>query len=177
MVGVLHRVLGWSLASIFEEYRIFSSPKERFVDQQFIECWEMTLPTNHPLHPNRSVQQRRNSNSNDAAEYANESKWVDSNNTAGIVDDKAAHLLNPEANDQLLKKEAKNAAAAAAAARIVALGEPPATTTHASLHQPHSDRTLMHSNASGGSATLARSFAHHQHTQSQPNLAAFANTR
>lgn len=39
LVGVLRRLQRWSLALIFDEYRKFAAPKERPVDQQFIELY------------------------------------------------------------------------------------------------------------------------------------------
>ena len=42
LVGVLRRLQGWSLAIIFDEYRKFAAPKERSMDQQFIELYDQT---------------------------------------------------------------------------------------------------------------------------------------
>lgn len=42
LVGVLRRLQRWSLALIFDEYRKFAAPKERPVDQQFIELYNET---------------------------------------------------------------------------------------------------------------------------------------
>lgn len=39
LVGVLRRLQGWSLTIIFDEYRKFAAPKERPMDQQFIELY------------------------------------------------------------------------------------------------------------------------------------------
>ena len=39
VVGCVRKCMKWSLASIFNEYRRFSHPKERFLDQQFIELY------------------------------------------------------------------------------------------------------------------------------------------
>ncbi|OBA18064.1 hypothetical protein METBIDRAFT_80143 [Metschnikowia bicuspidata var. bicuspidata NRRL YB-4993] len=40
LVGVLRRLQGWSLTIIFDEYRMFAAPKERPMDQQFIELYD-----------------------------------------------------------------------------------------------------------------------------------------
>ncbi|CAK7896585.1 inositol phosphatase Siw14p [[Candida] anglica] len=40
LVGVLRRLQKWSLTIIFDEYRKFSAPKERPMDQQFIELYD-----------------------------------------------------------------------------------------------------------------------------------------
>lgn len=42
LVGVLRRLQRWSLTSIFDEYRKFAAPKERPMDQQFIELYDET---------------------------------------------------------------------------------------------------------------------------------------
>lgn len=39
LVGVLRRLQKWSLTIIFDEYRKFAAPKERPMDQQFIELY------------------------------------------------------------------------------------------------------------------------------------------
>lgn len=39
LVGVLRRLQRWSLTIIFDEYRKFAAPKERPMDQQFIELY------------------------------------------------------------------------------------------------------------------------------------------
>ncbi|KAJ3270690.1 hypothetical protein HDV01_007514 [Terramyces sp. JEL0728] len=40
LVGCLRKVQHWSYVSIFEEYRMFSHPKSRSMDQQFIELFD-----------------------------------------------------------------------------------------------------------------------------------------
>lgn len=40
LVGVLRRLQRWSLTIIFDEYRTFAAPKERPMDQQFIELYD-----------------------------------------------------------------------------------------------------------------------------------------
>lgn len=40
LVGVLRRLQKWSMAIIFDEYRKFAAPKERPMDQQFIELYD-----------------------------------------------------------------------------------------------------------------------------------------
>lgn len=47
LVGVLRRLQGWSLTIIFDEYRKFAAPKERPMDQQFIELYDLTELTRH----------------------------------------------------------------------------------------------------------------------------------
>ncbi|WPK26288.1 hypothetical protein PUMCH_003637 [Australozyma saopauloensis] len=42
LVGTLRRLQGWSLTIIFDEYRKFAAPKERSMDQQFIELYDQT---------------------------------------------------------------------------------------------------------------------------------------
>lgn len=42
LVGVLRRLQEWSLTIIFDEYRKFAAPKERPMDQQFIELYDET---------------------------------------------------------------------------------------------------------------------------------------
>ncbi|KCV71539.1 hypothetical protein H696_02475 [Fonticula alba] len=41
LVGLLRRYLRWSHTSICREYRLYSAPKERAMDQQFIELFDM----------------------------------------------------------------------------------------------------------------------------------------
>lgn len=42
LVGILRRLQKWSLTIIFDEYRKFAAPKERPMDQQFIELYDET---------------------------------------------------------------------------------------------------------------------------------------
>jgi len=49
LVGVLRRVCGWSLSSIFAEYELFSFPKSRYLDRQFIELFTLTIPNDHAI--------------------------------------------------------------------------------------------------------------------------------
>ncbi|RLV87240.1 Tyrosine-protein phosphatase SIW14 [Meyerozyma sp. JA9] len=42
LVGVIRRLQRWSLTIIFDEYRKFAAPKERPMDQQFIELYNET---------------------------------------------------------------------------------------------------------------------------------------
>jgi len=42
LVGVIRRLQNWSLTLIFDEYRKFAAPKERPMDQQFIELYDDT---------------------------------------------------------------------------------------------------------------------------------------
>lgn len=39
LIGILRRLQNWSLTIIFDEYRKFAAPKERPMDQQFIELY------------------------------------------------------------------------------------------------------------------------------------------
>ncbi|WVN89936.1 uncharacterized protein L203_105166 [Cryptococcus depauperatus CBS 7841] len=41
LIGCIRRLQAWSLTSIFDEYRRFSMPKSRAVDQQFIDLFDM----------------------------------------------------------------------------------------------------------------------------------------
>ncbi|TPX59039.1 hypothetical protein CcCBS67573_g09113 [Chytriomyces confervae] len=41
LVGCIRKIQHWSYTSIFEEYRRFSHPKSRTMDQQFIELFEL----------------------------------------------------------------------------------------------------------------------------------------
>ncbi|KAJ3125595.1 Tyrosine-protein phosphatase dsp1 [Nowakowskiella sp. JEL0407] len=42
LVGCTRKMQHWSLTSIFDEYRRFSSPKSRSMDQQFIELFDVS---------------------------------------------------------------------------------------------------------------------------------------
>ncbi|GFZ52345.1 Tyrosine-protein phosphatase SIW14 [Saitozyma sp. JCM 24511] len=42
LIGCIRRLQSWSLTSIFDEYRRFSSPKSRAVDQQFIDLFDIS---------------------------------------------------------------------------------------------------------------------------------------
>lgn len=42
LVGIIRRLQRWSLTIILDEYRKFASPKERPMDQQFIELYDLT---------------------------------------------------------------------------------------------------------------------------------------
>ncbi|WWC73742.1 uncharacterized protein I206_107714 [Kwoniella pini CBS 10737] len=41
LIGCIRRIQSWTLTSIFDEYRRFSSPKSRAVDQQFIDLFDL----------------------------------------------------------------------------------------------------------------------------------------
>lgn len=41
LIGCLRKACSWSLSSILDEYIRFSAPKSRFMDQQFIELFEV----------------------------------------------------------------------------------------------------------------------------------------
>ena len=71
LVGCFRRLCGWSLTAIFEEYRIFSAPKQRFVDQQFIELFEYTreLRAQHARYEQRkreAIREQKNASSDQA---------------------------------------------------------------------------------------------------------------
>ena len=171
MVGILRRVLDWSLASIFEEYRVFSSPKERFVDQQFIECWEMTLPTTHALYEIIKERLSKSATNRRGSILGPDGKFFDSSVTPRLSEELAGHIVNPEANERRREREAKNAAAAAARAEM------PPTLAHAAsvLHMNHPQSTNSNHQAQSNVSTPAstiqvvRTLGHH-HTQSQPTL-------
>lgn len=40
--GLIRRLQNWSFTLIFDEYRKFAAPKERPMDQQFIELYDDT---------------------------------------------------------------------------------------------------------------------------------------
>ena len=40
-VNVMNQIQGWSLSSILWEYRLYAEPKPRFMDQQFIELFDI----------------------------------------------------------------------------------------------------------------------------------------
>lgn len=52
LVGVLRRLQKWSLTIIFDEYRKFAAPKERPMDQQFIELYNETDIVNYSTERN-----------------------------------------------------------------------------------------------------------------------------
>jgi len=41
VVGVLRRLQGWALTPVLAEYRMFANPKERVMDQMFIELFDV----------------------------------------------------------------------------------------------------------------------------------------
>lgn len=40
-MGILRRLQGWALTPVLAEYRMYASPKERFMDQMFIELFDV----------------------------------------------------------------------------------------------------------------------------------------
>lgn len=40
-MGILRRLQGWALTPILAEYRMYASPKERVMDQMFIEIFDV----------------------------------------------------------------------------------------------------------------------------------------
>ena len=59
LVGVYRRTCGWSLASVFEEYRRFSEPKERQMDQQFIELFDTSEAVEEAKKREREDRKKR----------------------------------------------------------------------------------------------------------------------
>lgn len=54
VVGCFRRTQRWALTSVVEEYRRYSAPKNRFMDEQFIELWNprmMELPPSCLIRP------------------------------------------------------------------------------------------------------------------------------
>ncbi|ORY48740.1 hypothetical protein BCR33DRAFT_714459 [Rhizoclosmatium globosum] len=49
LVGCIRKIQHWSFTSIFEEYRRFSHPKSRTMDQQFIELFELRNVVADPM--------------------------------------------------------------------------------------------------------------------------------
>ena len=41
LIGCFRKIQQWSLTAIFDEYRRFAEPKPRFLDQQFIELFDI----------------------------------------------------------------------------------------------------------------------------------------
>lgn len=50
LVGCLRKVQNWSHTSICDEYRRFSEPKARVLDQQFIELFDVSTVTYDPRY-------------------------------------------------------------------------------------------------------------------------------
>jgi len=42
-MGILRRLQGWALTPVLAEYRMFASPKERVMDQMFIELFDLEI--------------------------------------------------------------------------------------------------------------------------------------
>jgi len=40
-MGILRRLQGWALTPVLAEYRMYASPKERVMDQMFIELFDI----------------------------------------------------------------------------------------------------------------------------------------
>jgi hypothetical protein len=40
-MGILRRLQGWALTPVLAEYRTYASPKERIMDQLFIELFDV----------------------------------------------------------------------------------------------------------------------------------------
>jgi hypothetical protein len=40
-MGILRRLQGWALTPVLAEYRMYASPKERVMDQMFIELFNL----------------------------------------------------------------------------------------------------------------------------------------
>ncbi|WVF68470.1 hypothetical protein IAT40_003237 [Kwoniella sp. CBS 6097] len=74
LIGCIRRLQSWSLTSIFDEYRRFSSPKSRAVDQQFIDLFDIAPVWEQVTRPSRSnTNTNTNTNTNrDGAEAGGE---------------------------------------------------------------------------------------------------------
>lgn len=158
MIGILHKALGWSLSAIFDEYRVFSTPKERFVDQQWIESWQMDLPQEYREYLQQQHDLRQAGGSGGAIDAT-----TDAAGRPLLLppSPESKFLLNPEANEQPPTKQKEKAARA----------EPPSTTSHAMLHHAASEK----STAASMLPTTNRPLAHHAYAASQPNLTALAH--
>eukprot|EP01135_Chromosphaera_perkinsii_P011411 Nk52_evm56s2391 gene=Nk52_evmTU56s2391 len=44
-VGCLRKLQGWNMASIFHEYRMYAGSKSRYINEQFIELFDLDLVT------------------------------------------------------------------------------------------------------------------------------------
>ncbi|GMK57513.1 hypothetical protein CspeluHIS016_0403470 [Cutaneotrichosporon spelunceum] len=51
LIGCIRRLQSWSLTSIFDEYRRFSAPKSRAVDQQFIDLFDLSPVWDEVMSP------------------------------------------------------------------------------------------------------------------------------
>jgi hypothetical protein len=40
-MGILRRLQGWALTPVLAEYRMYATPKERVMDQMFIELFDV----------------------------------------------------------------------------------------------------------------------------------------
>ena len=40
-MGILRRLQGWALTPVLAEYRMYATPKERVMDQMFIELFDI----------------------------------------------------------------------------------------------------------------------------------------
>lgn len=52
LAGCVRKIQGWTLTSIFDEYRRFAGTKVRMLDQQFIELFDHNVPYNRDYKPN-----------------------------------------------------------------------------------------------------------------------------
>jgi len=59
-MGILRRLQGWALTPVLGEYRMYASPKERVMDQMFIELFDVKnlsgRVNNENLEPKWGVQ-------------------------------------------------------------------------------------------------------------------------
>eukprot|EP00128_Syssomonas_multiformis_P011185 Colp12_sorted_trinity150504_noHs@23074 len=53
LVGCVRKMQHWSHTSVCDEYRRFSHPKSRTLDQQFIELFDTSLVSHDPAHKPR----------------------------------------------------------------------------------------------------------------------------
>ena len=59
LVAVFRRVQGWSLCAAFDEYRRFSAPKERLMDLQFVELFDVREAVDAARRREREDRRRR----------------------------------------------------------------------------------------------------------------------
>lgn len=163
MVGVLRRALGWNLASVFEEYRLFSRPKERLMDQQWIELWSMTLPDTHPVaqrERRRRERERKRKEKEEAGEVVAEQEEAEE---PLPLPDYTPFLLNPEANLHFQQRQEKEKE------RESARSKESSSSSLLALQHAASEKAI--------GATKRPLSAQHHHTHSHPNLSAVINNR
>jgi tyrosine-protein phosphatase SIW14 len=55
-MGILRRLQGWALTPVLAEYRMYATPKERVMDQMFIELFDITNLTGRVKKENLEVR-------------------------------------------------------------------------------------------------------------------------